>query len=502
MKTAPVLLAALLLTACGDDPQARLARAREAFARHDYPSAQVDLAAALAAAPENPAAVELQARTALAMGDGIAAGAALDRLPPAARPKDHALLVAEAALLRERPDDVLAALGSDSSARAMRLRALALLAEKDDEGAARAFEEGTRRYPADAPLLAAHARFSLMAGRVAEARDLAARALRVQPDLLDAMLADAQVATAQGNLAAALAAYERAQKAYPGNLAAIAGRAAVLGDLGRTREMAEVLASATGAGAEPALAYLQARAAAAAGNWKTARDILQANERTLAGRNDATVLYAQALMQLGQPEQARARLAPLLTRAPDSALVRRELARAQLAAGDARGAAETLRPLVARPEADAEDVRTMAKAARESGDPAAAALAARATFPSPQSLASGLAAADTAMKARNWASAVETYERIIAVTDGRSPLVLNNLAIAHSALGNKRKALDYATRALREAPQNPSVMDTLAWLLVETGGDRARAVELLRQAAAKAPGNATIRDHLARATQG
>jgi len=117
-------------------------------------------------------------------------------------------------------------------------------------------------------------------------------------------------------------------------------------------------------------------------------------------------------------------------------------------------------------------------------------------LPVEQELARTLADADAAMKARNWGNAIAAYERIMSVTDGRNPLVLNNLAYAQDQVGNKQVALGYALRALKEAPQNPSVMDTAAWLLIQTGGDRARALQLLRAASDKAPQNAPIRAHL------
>jgi len=146
--------------------------------------------------------------------------------------------------------------------------------------------------------------------------------------------------------------------------------------------------------------------------------------------------------------------------------------------------------------------RATAPAARPGTAPDAAALAARARFPTPQELARTLADADAALKARNWGNAIAAYEKILSVTDGKNPLVLNNLAFAHDQVGNKQVALGYAERALRQAPQNASVMDTLAWLLVETGGDKARALQLLRAASAKAPANVMIRAHLAAVERG
>lgn len=490
------LALALALAGCGENPQERGERARKAFAVRDYRAAQIDLAAALADRPDDPALLELHARNALAMGDGVAAGASLAKLPDARRPADFALLLSEAALLRERPDDALQALGAATSAPAQRLRALALLGKGDREGADKAFAAGLVAGQGDARLLADYARFRLMGGDAGAARELADKAVKADPSLIEAQLVDAEVATAEGKLAHALDAYDKAAKAYPGNLAALAGKAAVLGDLGRTKDMEAVLASLAEIKGGGQVAYLQARAASVRGDWGAVRTILQANEKTLDGREDAAVLYAQALVALKQPEQARARLMPLLTRHPESALIRRELAKAQLAGGDAAGALATLRPFAGQPTADAEDLRLLAKAAVQAGDPEADRLAARARFPSPQALAAQLAQADTAMKAGNWGNAIAAYERILAVTDGRNPLVLNNLAFAQSQVGNKHKALQLAQKALKEAPGNPSVMDTVGWLLAETGGDRSRALQLLRDAARKAPGNANIRKHL------
>lgn len=493
----PITLA-LLLAGCGDSPEERLERARKDYAAHDYRAAQLNLAEALAGLPNDPAVLELHARNALAMGDGIAAKTSLDKLPADKRPADYVLLQGEAALLRDQPDAARIAVGDDPRAEAYRIRALSWLQGGDNDKAAAEFAAGQSASGPKARYLADFARFKLHAGDVAGAEALAKQALKEDAGSLDAQLVSAQLAVAKGDLARALALYDGVAKGWPGNLAALTGKAGVLGDLGRTDEMAGVLKLAEqSAGADPAVAFLQARAAAARQDWTTARDILQANDERLAGREDAALLYGQVLSAMGQHEQARARLAPLLARSPQNLLVRRALAQAQLGAGDARGAVETLRPLAASPLTDVADLRILADAAKKAGDPDAARFAERARFPHPQALAKTLADADAAMKAGNWGNAIAFYERIMAVTDGKNPLVLNNLAYAQGQVGNKTAALDYAQRALAVDPGNPSVMDTVAMLLVETGGDRTRALSLLRAAVQKAPRNETIRAHLA-----
>lgn len=494
---------ALVLAGCSPDPETLLARARQEFAANDYKAAQLDLATVLKARSNDAAALELHARTALALGDGETARASLDKLPAASRPEDHALLLGEAALLRGDDKAAERAVAADQSAEGWRVRGMAALLRGDDAGAEAAFVKGEAAPGPQARLLADHARLRLHQQDVAGAQALVARALKADGNRLDARLMEARIAVAQGDLGRAVSLYDAVGKAWPGNLAALTGKAAVLGDLGRIKEMKAVIAQAGSAGVSAGdLAWLQARAAVADGDWKGARELLQANEQALADRPEAVLLNAQVLTKLGQPEQARARLQPLLTKAPGNLPVRRALAEAALAAKDAAGAVEVLRPLAAMPTASTADLRMLAAAAQQARSPDAAALAARARFPTPQELARTLADADAALKAGNWGNAIAAYERILAVTDGKNALVLNNLAFAQDQVGNKPVALGYAERALKQAPQNASVMDTVGWLLIQTGGDKARALQLLRAASAKAPDNATIRQHLQAAERG
>jgi len=494
---------ALALTGCSPDPDTLLARARQEFAANDYKAAQLDLATVLKARSNDAAALELLARTALALGDGETTRTSLEKLPAASRPKDHALLIGEAALLRRDDKAAESAVASDLSAEGWRVRGMAALLRGDEAGAEAAFARGGAAPGPQARLLADHARLKLHMGDAAGAQVLVARALKADGNSLDARLMEARLAVAKGDLGRAVGLYDAVGKTWPGNLAALTGKAAVLGDLGRINELKSVIAQASSAGVSAGdLAWLQARAAAADGDWKGARELLQANEQALADRPEAVLLHAQALTRLAQPEQARARLQPLLTKDPANLAVRRAMAEAALAARDPAGAVEVLRPLAALPTASTADLRLLADAAKAADAPDAAALAARAKFPTPQELARTLADADAALKVRNWGNAIAAYQRILAVTDGKNALVLNNLAFAQDQVGNKAVALAYAERALKLAPQNPSVMDTVGWLLVQTGGDKARALQLLRAASAKAPDNATIRQHLQAAERG
>mgnify|MGYP000471640378 CR=1 FL=1 len=76
-------------------------------------------------------------------------------------------------------------------------------------------------------------------------------------------------------------------------------------------------------------------------------------------------------------------------------------------------------------------------------------------------------------------------------------VVLNNLAFTLSELKDKR-ALSFAEQAHKLKPDNPAVMDTLGWLLVQEGQSQ-RGIKLLQQALSKAPDAAEIQYHLAAA---
>jgi tetratricopeptide (TPR) repeat protein len=77
------------------------------------------------------------------------------------------------------------------------------------------------------------------------------------------------------------------------------------------------------------------------------------------------------------------------------------------------------------------------------------------------------------------------------------PSALNNLAYVAGQLKDP-KALEYAEKADKLAPNNAAILDTLGVLLVEKG-DVKRGVEALQRAALLAPTSADVRLNLARA---
>ena len=130
-------------------------------------------------------------------------------------------------MLRKAPDVALRLLGDAKSAEAERLRALALIQKQDMAGAQQHFEMGLTA-GGNARLFADYARFRLLAGDIAGADELAAKAAKADPNAIDTLLIGAVVAVRHGNLKSAFDLYSRAAGLYPASIAALTGQAAVL----------------------------------------------------------------------------------------------------------------------------------------------------------------------------------------------------------------------------------------------------------------------------------
>jgi predicted Zn-dependent protease len=167
----------------------------------------------------------------------------------------------------------------------------------------------------------------------------------------------------------ALAWYSRASRIYPENRPALLGRIAMLGELKQFDKAHKVVTAARAmAPQDTDLLYYEAKIAADTKDWAKTRELLQPYETSLERMPAANALYAEALMRLGQEDQARVMLASQLLREPENRHVRMLLGEAKLATDDSEGALETLAPVAQWPDASAKERRLLAEAeARASG---------------------------------------------------------------------------------------------------------------------------------------
>lgn len=494
---APALLA-LAVTACGPSPDDLLAKAEEAMAAHKFNEARLHLGSALSDRPTHLRTLELMARLQLQLGDGIGAAETLARLEAAGGTLDDiSLLWGEAALLQEDFDQALAFGAEDQTAEGLRIQAVAQIGKGDIEAAEAAFTAGEQAEGDRSRLLSDFALLRMRQGQSDAAATLAEQALQAAPGSLDALIASARVAQARRDSAQALELYTRANTLWPDSAAALLGRIGVLGDLGRLAEARPLIqrAAATLPANEDVI-YLQARLAADDGDWSRARDLLQPIESS--EKPGTQLLYARALLELDLYEQARSRLTPLLRTMPQNTAVRRMMARIMMANGEAAGASELLAPLARSVFAAPEDLALYAEASRAAGRADALDEVLR-DIPPAERIAAHVARADTALREGKWRTAIEAYESLRAWTGDRNVLVLNNLAYATGQAGDSARAIDLARKAQRLAPDNAEVLDTLGWLLWESGVDRSEGLALLQRAARAAPHDGGIQRHLRQA---
>ena len=93
------------------------------------------------------------------------------------------------------------------------------------------------------------------------------------------------------------------------------------------------------------------------------------------------------------------------------------------------------------------------------------------------------------------ADAIKEYEAVVAANENDA-IALNNLAWEY-ALSGRLEAVALAKRAYELEPEQPSIIDTYAWVLFLNDDPRG-ALQLLRKAVKLAPGNANINYHLAK----
>ncbi|CAM4216610.1 Tetratricopeptide repeat protein [Novosphingobium lubricantis] len=490
----PLLLAA---GACGEDAAVKVARARQEIAAMELGAARVDLAAALAKSGEDADLLRLLAGVQLRMGDGLGASATLARLERAGvSGAELVRMKAEAALLRGHADEALAMLGKDQSPTAWRVRAMAYGAAKKPQAALDALRQGAKA--GDDPLLLRdYTAFLLEAGDLAGAAQQIDRLARVQPDEFDTLMLKADLAVRRGRLAQAHATLEQAAQRYPRVPEPWIARAIAYDNAGQLDDaMAMARRAEAIAPDNPAVVDLKVQFAAMKGDWKAVREVLGKRERTLDPISANGLTYAEAMLRLGHPEQARALFQRALTRSPNNPYSRLMLAQAQLATGDAAAAYATVKPLSDSLLAGPRELELAEKAARELGVPDADALRARLKS-ARQGAAQALSAkGQAAMVAEDWQAASDAYGELASL--GEDAEVFKRLAMALSRAGRTDEAIAAADRARALRPDDPDTAYMAGYVRAAGGRDRATALSLLKKASEADPENPLFRNSLAR----
>ncbi len=492
------LIALIALSACGrQDPAARFAEAKAAFAAQDYAHARSAVLAGLDADRDNRAMLWLLAHADLEMGDGEGAAAALKRLADAGvAGSDLTELSAQAALLRGQSTEMATILGTDQSPVAWRLRGEAALADKDGATALADFQHGMAAGD-DYVLALDYARFLIDDDDI----DGAERALGVMrklaPDRLETRMVTGAIAQSRSQLDVAERIFSDAAKRFPTR----ADPLVALADLADLRGHRDVTARYAAMAAQLApddrqVLSLNLRVAAEKNDWAKVRDMLAPREATLDPRTFDGMVYGEALLHLNHAEEARAIFQKALLLSPQNPYARMMLAQCDLALNDGAGALKTIRPLADSVLAGPRELDLAIRAAGMAHDPAMAGYVDRLHAPQ---LAINSAAASQALAAsarRDWAGVLAAYRTIPGVDQDAE--VLKRMALAASNLGQADLALRDADRALELDPGNPDMLHIAGLVRLNAGRDRATAQSLLKQALERDPANRVFRADYAR----
>lgn len=490
------LALALLLAACGDDPAELVARADRSLAAHDYNAARIDLTSALKESPGDKALLLKLARAQVLLGDGEGALTTLRQIGGEGGPH-IARLSAEAEVLRGQPDAALDRLGTDPSPDAERVRAMVHLARGESEAAIAAFERGMAAGE-DGRLIAAYAGYAIETGDAARAAMLVGRLQRLAPKDFRTLSLVASLAQLRGDMASAKAGWQAVEKAFPHRPEPLFALAELLEAEGKPGAALTLIdKAAVLAPRDPRVLALRVQVLSVKGDWAKVRALLQDSESELDPRSANGMAYAEALLRLGRPEQARAMFQRAVLLSPENRYARAMLGQAQLVAGDAAGAWRTLAPMMDSALATPQEIAMAAEAARRVGDPLAGELTRREksadTLRAQQLAGEGQAA----MARRDWARAVEAWSALMAGRDDAE--VLRKLAFARSQLGQHAEAIADADRALALRPASAEMLYMAGFARLRAGTDPAGALRLLGEAASMDPGNPVYRADLAKA---
>jgi putative PEP-CTERM system TPR-repeat lipoprotein len=113
----------------------------------------------------------------------------------------------------------------------------------------------------------------------------------------------------------------------------------------------------------------------------------------------------------------------------------------------------------------------------------------------PKDLLVKIALAESYVDQEDLPKSLELYQSLIKEYQ-RMPILLNNAANIALSLGDTPLAADLATEAYDKAPQNPNIIDTLAWIKAQQA-KRSEAITLFRQALVLDFDNAEVKYHLA-----
>ena len=221
-------------------------------------------------------------------------------------------------------------------------------------------------------------------------------------------------------------------------------------------------------------------------------------EKALSGQPDflpALALMTEVELRQADPAKAEKRARTIIAKNPKRAIGYLLLGDISSARGQTPGALDAYRRAhQLEPSTDTLLRLFQALSGQDGGMPALQ-LAEQWMKTHPKDALTQKALAENYARTGNFSLARASYENLLKITPGDSA-ALNNLANVLLRLKDP-SAVTVAEQAVARNPANPNAIDTLGWALFNQGGQPDRALQLLRDARLREPGNPEIRFHLA-----
>jgi putative PEP-CTERM system TPR-repeat lipoprotein len=464
LRYLPVLLAVLVLFACGrNDPAAMIASAKAYLAKSDTNAAIVQLKNVLQQAPNNPEARILLARALLEGGDPVGAETEIRKAIELKYAGEDALPLLGSALIQQREfQKVVSELSgrklTDPQARAGLSASLALAyiglgRVPDARAAIDAALAAVPRYPG---AQMAMAQLAAAENDLPGALELVNSVLKQTPDDLQAVLFKADLEVAKNQVELAVKTLERLVELRPDSVRA---RFALITTLVRAGQVAIAAAQLDSlrklAPRDPRTLYSEALIAYSRGNMQATRDAVQQALSMAPEHMPSVLLFGLANYRLGSYQAAEESLRTVVAKVPTERNAVRGLAAIYLRTGRISQAFEVLdRALQSAPN-DSGLLQSAGEAYLASNNPTKAAeMYERAAALDKADVGSRVRLAQVRMESGDAARAFKDLEAIAAANPALAEVDLAVIS-AHLRRRESAEALAAASAMERKQPENP-----------------------------------------------
>ncbi len=463
-----LLAVAALLSACGGQKEAELlAAAKASLDKKDDKAAVIQLKGVLQKAPSSAEARFLLGTALLATGDAVGADVELRRARELQYPDEKLVpALAQAMLATRQYPKLIAQLGAvqlslPQNVVTLQVALAGAFAAQGAMGDARAaLGRALAADPQSAPALIAQARLQVAGGDVEAALAGLNQLLAARPDSAEAWQLHGDLTLRyKNNLVAAGDSYRKALAVQPDLVPAHAALITLSylrqDETAAKRQIDALNAAAPG---HPLTRLYEAQKAFAAADYKRANDLLQPMVAALPDNVSLLFLAAATELQLNALSQAERHLQKAVQLQPQFAAAQRLLAKVYLRAGQPAKAVASLRPLLDKEGADVETLTIGGQAQLLAGNAAAAnALFTRAASLKPADAPARTALAVAQLGRGNGDTAFNELQSIAAADSGTAA----DMALISARL--QRNQLDAALKAIealeRKQPDNAAAAD-------------------------------------------